>query len=242
MVKVPNMWVRDWKLDRRRRVSGRPLSAIGGFLFRLKKMKKATVVGKYRLVKSTWKRRDHWRFWREMMFIQWQCSYSIFGRDASNRKWNCKCSSPWKPRLGEKMAWGKQLLRKSNGGVSVTPRTFPWGFFTRYIILSISVQEQIKVNPCRVHGMPKMFSPSCVLAVLLILSSFGASWQGKPGKKGSYSVPLLRTKRDLRDSRGNPTENLKGRPGQGYYISTDLGTPAQRVSSEELLFAMFMVI
>ena len=50
------------------------------------------------------------------------------------------------------------------------------------------------------------------------------------GKKGSYSVPLRRTKRDLRDSRGNPTENLKGRPGQGYYIATDLGTPAQRVS------------
>lgn len=50
------------------------------------------------------------------------------------------------------------------------------------------------------------------------------------GKKGSYSVPLLRTKRGLRDSRGNPTENLKGRPGQGYYIATDLGTPAQRVS------------
>ena len=147
-------------------------------------------------------------------------------------------TAPWRKNF--KMAWGKQWLRKSNGGVSVTPRTFPWGFFARYITLSISVREQIKVNPRRVHGMPKMFT-SCVLAVLLILSSFGASWQGKPGKKGSYSVPLLRTKRDLRDSRGNPTENLKGRPGQGYYISTDLGTPAQRVSSEDLLFAMFMV-
>lgn len=140
------------------------------------------------------------------------------------------------------MAWGEQLLRKSDGSVSVTPRTFPWGFFARYLMLSISVREQIKVNPGRVHGMRKMFSPSCVLAVLLILSSFEASWQGKHGKKGSYSVPLLRTKRDLRDSRGNPTENLKGRPGQGYYISTDLGTPAQRVSSEDLLCATFMVI
>jgi len=109
-------------------------------------------------------------------------------------------------------------------------------------MLNISEREQIKVNPGRVHGMRKMFSPSCILAVLLILSSFGTSCHGKPGKKGSYSVPLLRTKRDLRDSRGNPTENLKGRPGQGYYISTDLGTPAQRVSSEHLLFAMFMVI
>ena len=149
-------------------------------------------------------------------------------------------TAPWRKNF--KMAWGKQLLRKRNGSVSVTPRTFPWGFFTSYIILSISVRKQIKVNPGRVHGMPKMFSPSCVLAVLLILSSFGASWQGKRGKKGSYSVPLLRTKRDLRDSRGNPTENLKGRPGQGYYISTDLGTPAQRVSRKDLFVAMFIVI
>lgn len=70
--------------------------------------------------------------------------------------------------------------------------------------------------------------PSCVFHLVLILSSFGVSWEEKPAK-GSYSVPLLRTKRDLRDSRGNPTENLKGRPGQGYYIATDLGSPAQRV-------------
>lgn len=70
--------------------------------------------------------------------------------------------------------------------------------------------------------------PSCVFHLVLILGSFGVSWEEKPAK-GSYSVPLLRTKRDLRDSRGNPTENLKGRPGQGYYIATDLGSPAQRV-------------
>lgn len=81
-----------------------------------------------------------------------------------------------------------------------------------------------------VRGMRKMYSPSCVFVVVLILSSFGASWEEKSRKKGSYSVPLLRTKRDLRDSSGNPTENLKGRPGQGYYIATDLGSPAQRVS------------
>lgn len=149
-------------------------------------------------------------------------------------------TAPWRKNF--KMAWGKQLLRKSSVRVSVTPWTFPWGFFARYIMLSISVREQIKVNPGRVHGMRKMYSPSCVLVVLLILSSFRESWEEKPGKKGSYSVPLLRTKRDLRDSRGNPTENLKGRPGQGYYIATDLGTPAQRVSSEDVLFAVFMVI
>ena len=87
--------------------------------------------------------------------------------------------------------------------------------------------------------MRKMSSPSCVFVVVLILSSFHASWEKTPGKKGSYSVPLLRTKRDLRDSRGNPTENLKGRPGQGYYIATDLGTPAQRVSTDNLFFAVF---
>lgn len=105
-------------------------------------------------------------------------------------------------------------------------------------MLGISAREQMKASPSRVHGMRKMHSPSCALVVLLILSSFGASWEEKRGQKGSYSVPLLRTKRDLRDSRGNPTENLKGRPGQGYYIATDLGTPAQRVSSEVILLAI----
>lgn len=74
--------------------------------------------------------------------------------------------------------------------------------------------------------MRKFYPQSCRVFLVLILC-FDVNLAGK---KGSYSVPLLRTKRDLRDSRGNPTENLKGRPGQGYYIATDLGTPAQRVS------------
>ena len=34
-------------------------------------------------------------------------------------------------------------------------------------------------------------------------------------KPRSIKVPLLRTKRGLQDSKGTPTENLKGRPGQG---------------------------
>lgn len=74
--------------------------------------------------------------------------------------------------------------------------------------------------------MRKFYLQSCRVFLVLILC-FDVNLAGK---KGSYSVPLLRTKRDLKDSRGNPTENLKGRPGQGYYIATDLGTPAQRVS------------
>ena len=43
--------------------------------------------------------------------------------------------------------------------------------------------------------------------------------------------PLMRTKRGLRDLRGVPTENLKGRPGQGYYIAVEVGSPPQRVSA-----------
>lgn len=43
------------------------------------------------------------------------------------------------------------------------------------------------------------------------------------------SVSLMRTKRGLKDGKGVPTENLKGRPGQGYYIAVELGTPPQRV-------------
>ena len=82
--------------------------------------------------------------------------------------------------------------------------------------------------------MRKTHSASSFLLLVLIVGSMGPSWQEKVLKKGSYSVPLRRTKRDLRDSRGNPTENLKGRPGQGYYISTDLGSPPQRVSNRDL--------
>ncbi|XP_027053766.1 beta-secretase 1-like [Pocillopora damicornis] len=78
--------------------------------------------------------------------------------------------------------------------------------------------------------MRKIHSASCSLLLLLIVGSMGPTWQEKVKNKGSYSVPLRRTKRDLRDSRGNPTENLKGRPGQGYYISTDLGSPPLRIN------------
>jgi len=42
--------------------------------------------------------------------------------------------------------------------------------------------------------------------------------------------PLMRTKRGLRDLRGVPTENLKGRPGQGYYIAVEVGSPPQRMN------------
>eukprot|EP00112_Aurelia_sp_Birch-Aquarium-sp1_P021149 Seg562.4 transcript_id=Seg562.4/GoldUCD/mRNA.D3Y31 product="Beta-secretase 1" protein_id=Seg562.4/GoldUCD/D3Y31 len=45
-----------------------------------------------------------------------------------------------------------------------------------------------------------------------------------------YRFPLMRTKRGLRDIRGVPTENLKGRPGQGYYIAVEVGSPPQRIN------------
>ena len=67
------------------------------------------------------------------------------------------------------------------------------------------------------------------------LSTFAVKldFGGKEAKNKIYRMPLLRTKRDLHDKQGIPTENLKGRPGQGYYIAANLGTPPQRVSSRE---------
>eukprot|EP00794_Sanderia_malayensis_P011178 gene11178-12352_t len=48
--------------------------------------------------------------------------------------------------------------------------------------------------------------------------------------KKKYNFPLMRTRRGLRDVRGVPTENLKGRPGQGYYIAVEVGIPPQRMN------------
>ena len=59
---------------------------------------------------------------------------------------------------------------------------------------------------------------------------------GKPNRNG-VSVPLRRTKRGLKDMKGVPTENLKGRPGQGYYIAVEMGTPPQRVCKFALTIA-----
>jgi len=68
------------------------------------------------------------------------------------------------------------------------------------------------------------------LAILLVF--YTDSTYGKKifKRKNSHRIPLIRTKKDLRDSNGVPMENLKGRPGQGYYIATNLGNPPQRVS------------
>ena len=142
-------------------------------------------------------------------------------------------TAPWRKNF--KMAWGRGNCGKSNVRVSVIPlelsmRTFDEIYVAGHFRVGEEQNSTVRWTR-RVRGMLKMSSPSsCVFVFMLILSSFGASWEEQNRKKGSYSVPLLRTKRDLRDSRGNPTENLKGRPGQGYYIATDLGTPAQRVS------------
>lgn len=66
--------------------------------------------------------------------------------------------------------------------------------------------------------------------LLILLNTIDLSWEGKIAKKRKFRIPLMRSKRDLQDSLEVPTENLKGRPGQGYYISTLLGSPPQRVS------------
>ena len=69
------------------------------------------------------------------------------------------------------------------------------------------------------------------LGFLVLFFVFELNFGGKDAKKKNYRIPMLRTKRDLRDKQGIPTENLKGRPGQGYYIAANLGNPPQRVSS-----------
>lgn len=55
---------------------------------------------------------------------------------------------------------------------------------------------------------------------------------GNQKNRGSVVVSLMRTRRGSKDKTGIPTENLKGRPGQGYYIAVELGTPPQRVSGD----------
>lgn len=60
-------------------------------------------------------------------------------------------------------------------------------------------------------------------------------------RKTSHRIPLIRTKRDLRDLNGVPMENLKGRPGQGYYIATNLGKPPQRVSKTLIFFSIYII-
>ena len=52
----------------------------------------------------------------------------------------------------------------------------------------------------------------------------------------------MRTKRGLRDVRGVPTENLKGRPGQGYYIAVEVGSPPQRVCRVFSLLSRYHVL
>ena len=52
---------------------------------------------------------------------------------------------------------------------------------------------------------------------------------GNQKNKRSVAVSLMRARRGSKDKTGIPTENLKGRPGQGYYIAVELGTPPQRV-------------
>lgn len=50
-------------------------------------------------------------------------------------------------------------------------------------------------------------------------------------RKMSFSIPLRRrTKRYFDDANLYNNENLKGRPGQGYYIAIEIGSPPQRLN------------
>ena len=63
------------------------------------------------------------------------------------------------------------------------------------------------------------------------------------GSKKAISIPLrkyrdthkTKHKRDVSNSDINPKyhDNLSGRPGQGYYLAIQLGTPPQAVSSHD---------
>ena len=55
---------------------------------------------------------------------------------------------------------------------------------------------------------------------------------GNQKNKRTVAVSLMRARRGSKDKTGIPTENLKGRPGQGYYIAVELGTPPQRVRED----------
>lgn len=92
----------------------------------------------------------------------------------------------------------------------------------------------------------KVFLSHYLIVLLLLMSVYTSTWCKKErlysnskntslknnieNKKSRVSFDLMRTKRGLHDSKGIPTENLKGRPGQGYYIAMEIGTPPQRMN------------
>ena len=72
----------------------------------------------------------------------------------------------------------------------------------------------------------------CVYLLLIVDATLSSSRR----KGTNILVSLLRPKGGLNDQKGVPTENLKGRPGKGYYIAVEMGTPPQRVNINYLYF------
>ena len=52
-----------------------------------------------------------------------------------------------------------------------------------------------------------------------------------PLRKYRDTHKTIKEKRDVSDSSPKYHDNLSGRPGQGYYLAIQLGTPPQAVSS-----------
>ena len=63
-----------------------------------------------------------------------------------------------------------------------------------------------------------------------------------PLRKYRDTRKILKEKRDVSESDISPTyhDNLSGRPGQGYYLSIQLGTPPQSVSLRPNNFKIFL--
>lgn len=87
-----------------------------------------------------------------------------------------------------------------------------------------------------------MLPPCCMIVFIFMLkaSTLGKTFNytkdrlqkdhDERTEKRSVSFSLLRGRRTpLKDLNTPTTDNLKGRPGQGYYIAIELGTPPQRV-------------
>ena len=80
---------------------------------------------------------------------------------------------------------------------------------------------------------------SCCLMVNLMLvfeltAGFHLEKHGKTTR--TVSFPLMRSRRAAIGKDDSSSENLKGRPGQGYYIAIELGTPPQRVIIKKIAF------
>lgn len=130
------------------------------------KLRKTTVQGKYQ---THWNERASLNFVGAWCSLWWSCSYSIFGCDASNRKWKCKeSSSPWKPRLDEKTStWREEavIAEIANVNVSVTPWAFHEGYWQDICCWVFPCrrrsEQHFKVNPVGSRNAQNVLAIMC---------------------------------------------------------------------------------